>query len=161
MTIAKGDSLPDHTFTTMTDDGPAKVSVSDIFPGKTVVLFAVPGAFTPTCSMNHLPGFLEHLDAMKEKGVDDVAVVAVNDVFVMNAWAEQTKGKGKLRYLSDGNGEFAKKIGLDMDMGVAGMGLRSQRYSMLVKDGVVAELNIEDGPGKADASGAATLLGQL
>ena len=159
MTIAKGDRIPDHTFLTMTDDGPGKVSTSDLFDGRTVVFFAVPGAFTPTCHQNHLPGFLEHADAIHEKGVDEIAVVAVNDVFVMDAWAKDTGGKGKLRYLTDANAEFAKAIGMDIDLGP--MGKRSQRYSMLVKDGIVSELNLEESPGEADTSGAATLLSQL
>ncbi|MEL6751524.1 MAG: peroxiredoxin [Pseudomonadota bacterium] len=159
MTIAKGDRLPDHDFLTMTADGPGQVSVADFCDGRTVVIFAVPGAFTPTCHQNHLPGFLEHADAMNEKGVDAIAVVATNDVFVMNAWAEKTGGKGKLTYLTDANAEFAKAIGMDLDLGP--MGMRTKRYSMLLKDREVVELNLEDSPGEADKSGAATLLGQL
>ena len=159
MTIQKGERLPDFDFLTMTSDGPGKMTVSELFDGRTVVLFAVPGAFTPTCHQNHLPGFLEHADAIREKGVDEIAVVSVNDVFVMNAWAKDTGGRGKLKYLTDANAGFAKAIGMDMDMGP--MGTRSKRYSMLVKDRVVTELNEEDSPGEADKSGAATLLGQL
>ncbi len=161
MSISKGDKIPDHTFVSMGSDGPIKISTADLFDGKTVVLFAVPGAFTPTCHQNHLPGFLEHYDAMKEKGVDTIAVTGVNDVFVMDAWAQQSKGKGKIVYLADGAADFAKAVGLDMDMSAHGMGVRSKRYSMLVKDGVVQELNVEPNPGEADTSGAATMLSQL
>ncbi len=161
MSISKGDTIPAHEFVSMGSDGPIKISTSELFDGKTVVLFAVPGAFTPTCHQNHLPGFLEHYDAMKEKGVDTIAVTGVNDVFVMDAWSQQSKGKGKIVYLADGAADFAKAIGLEMDMSAHGMGVRSKRYSMLVKDGVVQELNIEPNPGQADTSGAATMLGQL
>lgn len=158
MTIAVGDTLPNANFRVMTADGPAVRTTDDIFKGKKVVLFAVPGAFTPTCHRNHLPGFLEHFDAIKAKGVDTVAVTGVNDVFVMNAWAKSTGGEGKIEFLSDGNGDFAKAIGLAMDGSGFGLGTRSQRYSMVVQDGVVTALNIEESPGKAEASGAEALL---
>ncbi|WP_293867147.1 peroxiredoxin [uncultured Alsobacter sp.] len=158
MTIAVGDTLPPATFRVMTEDGPAVRTTDDIFKGKKVVLFAVPGAFTPTCHRNHLPGFLENFDAIKAKGIDTIAVTGVNDVFVMNAWAKSTGGEGKIEFLSDGNGDFAKAIGLAMDGTGFGLGTRSQRYSMVVEDGVVTALNIEETPGKAEASGADALL---
>ena len=129
--------------------------------GKKVVLFAIPGAFTPTCNNNHLPGFIENADAFKGKGIHTIAVTGVNDVFVMNAWAEATGAKDKIEFLADGSGHFAKAIGLSLDLGERGLGLRSQRYSMLVEDGVVGKLNIEEAPGKADLSGAETMLSQL
>lgn len=161
MTIKIGDKLPEASFTIMSDDGPAKMSVSELTSGKKVILFAVPGAFTPTCHANHLPGFLEHFDTIKGKGVDEIAVVSVNDVHVMNAWAQASKGAGKIHYLSDGNADFAKAIGMDIDLGVAGMGVRSKRYSMIIEDGTVTAINEEENPGQAVASSAATILEQL
>lgn len=161
MTIKVGDSLPEASFTYIGVDGPAKMSISELCSGKKVVLFSVPGAFTPTCHANHLPGFLEHYDSIKEKGVDEIAVVAVNDMHVMKAWAESTKGTGKIHYLSDGNADFAKAIGMDIDLGVAGMGIRSKRYSMIVEDGKVTSFNIEEKPGQAVESSAARILEQL
>ena len=160
MTISVGDKLPDATFKTMTADGAKEVSTSDVFAGKKVVLFAVPGAFTPTCSNNHLPGYLENHDAILARGVDTIAVVAVNDVHVMGAWARFSGGEGKILYLADGNGDFVKAIGLDADFSANGMGLRSKRFSMVVEDGKVTALNVEDKPG-VDVSGAAHILGQL
>lgn len=161
MTISVGDKLPEATFKTMTADGAKEITTAEIFPGKKVVLFAVPGAFTPTCSNNHLPGYLENHDAILARGVDTIAVVAVNDVHVMGAWARFTGGEGKILYLADGSGAFAKALGLDIDLSGAGMGLRSKRYSMIVDDGKVTVLNVEDSPGKAVESGAAKLLEQL
>ena len=161
MTIEVGQKLPDATFKIMTPDGSKEQTTADIFAGKTVVLFGVPGAFTPTCSNNHLPGYLENHDAILAKGVDTIAVVAVNDQFVMSAWARFSGGEGKIAFLADGSGDFVRSVGLDADMSVAGMGLRSRRFSMIVKDGVVASINIEDKPGQAVASGAATILEQL
>ena len=156
--IKIGDRLPDAKFKVCIDDGYGDVSTADIFSGKKIVLFAVPGAFTPTCSMNHLPGFLENQAEILAKGVDQIAVVAVNDHHVMNAWAKNTGGEGKLQFLADGAAAFTKSIGMDMEMGP--LGLRSKRYSMIVEDGVVTQLNLETGPG-AEVSGAATILGQL
>lgn len=161
MPIKVGDRLPDATFAVMTPDGPKTQTTADIFKGRKVVLFAVPGAFTPTCSNNHLPGFLAKLAAFKAKGVDEVAVVAVNDVFVMDAWAKQSGGAGKILFLSDGSGTFAQAIGLSLDLGAHGFGLRSQRYAMLVDDGVVKKLNVEEAIGTAEASGAEALLAQM
>jgi peroxiredoxin len=161
MTIAVGQKLPDVSFKTMTDDGMKDLGTADVFAGKKVVLFGVPGAFTPTCSNNHLPGYLENYDAILARGVDTIAVVAVNDAFVMSAWARFTGGEGKLLYLADGSGDFAKATGLDLDMSARGLGLRSARFSMIVEDGTVAALNIEDSPGSAVTSGAAAILEQL
>ncbi len=161
MSISIGDRLPQATFRVMTSDGPAAKSTDDIFAGRKVVLFGVPGAFTPTCQNNHLPGFLAKVDEFKAKGIDALAVTGVNDVFVMNAWAKQSGGEGRIEFLADGNGDFARAIGLAFDGSGFGLGTRSQRYSMLVEDGIVKLLNVEDSPGKADASGADTVLGQL
>ena len=160
MTIQIGDKLPDAEFATMTADGQQKVATDVIFAGRKVVLFGVPGAFTPTCSMNHLPGFLTHLDAIKAKGVDTIACVTVNDVHVVNAWAKNSGADGKITMLADGNGTFARATGLELDLNVAGMGLRNKRYSMIVDDGVVQALNIEDKSG-VNVSGADTILEQL
>lgn len=160
MTIEVGSKLPDATFRSMVDGKPAEVTTGEVFAGKKVVLFAVPGAFTPTCTMNHLPGFLDNLDHIKGKGVDEVAVVAVNDAFVMDAWAKASGGKDKIRFLADSGAGFTKAIGLDIDLGAV-LGLRSKRYSMIVNDGIVMALNVEDAPGKAEISGAARLIEQL
>ena len=158
MTIQVGDKLPQATFRVMTADGPAPKTTDEIFKGKKVVLFAVPGAFTPTCHKNHLPGFLNNADKIKQKGIDAIAVTGVNDVFVMDAWKEKTGAAGKIDFLADGSAAFAKAIGLSVDLGARGLGTRSQRYAMVVEDGVVKTLNIEDAPGKADISGAENLL---
>lgn len=161
MTIAVGDKLPAATFKEKTADGPVEVSTDDIFKGKRVVLFAVPGAFTPTCSLNHLPGYLDNRDAILAKGVDDIAVVAVNDWHVMGAWAQASGGMGKIHFLADWDASFAKALGLDIDLSGGGLGVRSKRYSMLVEDGVVKSLNIEENPGQATVSAAAAMLEQL
>jgi glutaredoxin/glutathione-dependent peroxiredoxin len=158
MTIKVGDRLPNATFMTMTADGPKPQTTDDIFKGKKVVLFAVPGAFTPTCHKNHLPGFLQNADKIKQKGIDTIAVTGVNDVFVMDAWKKNTDADGKIEFLADGAAAFAKAIGLSLDLSERGLGMRSQRYAMVVEDGVVKTLNIEDAPGKADISGAENLL---
>jgi len=158
MTIKVGDRLPSATFMTMTPDGHKPKTTDEIFKGKKVVLFAVPGAFTPTCHKNHLPGFLTNADKIKQKGIDTIAVTGVNDVFVMNAWKKATGGEGKIEFLADGSAAFANAIGLSVDLGPRGLGMRSQRYAMVVDDGVVKTLNIEDAPGKADISGAENLL---
>jgi peroxiredoxin len=160
MTINTGDRLPEATLMKATSEGPKPVNVSEIFNGKTVALFAVPGAFTPTCSARHLPGFAENLETLKAKGVDTVACVSVNDAFVMGAWAQSQDGGDKILMLADGNGEFTRSVGLTMDATGFGMGERSQRYSMLVRDGVVEQLNIEQG-GEFKVSSAEHLLGQL
>jgi peroxiredoxin len=160
MAIKVGDRIPSASFTVMTGEGPKPKTTDDIFKGKKVVLFAVPGAFTPTCSKNHLPGFVANADAIKAKGVDTIAVTGVNDVFVMDAW-KKASGAEKIEFLADGSAAFAKAIGLSIDLGERGLGTRSSRYSMLVEDGVVKKLNVEEAPGKAEASGAENLLKQL
>jgi glutaredoxin/glutathione-dependent peroxiredoxin len=160
MTIKPGDRLPNAEFSTMTADGQQKLSTDIVFAGRKVVLFAVPGAFTPTCSMNHLPGFLKEIDSLKAKGADTIACTAVNDVHVMNAWAKSSGAEGRIMMLADGNGDFAKAIGLNVDLNKAGMGERSKRYSMIVENGVVKTLNVEDKPG-VNVSGADTILTQL
>ena len=161
MPIKVGDPLPDATFTVMTPAGPKTCTTADIFKGRKVVLFGIPGAFTPTCSLNHLPGFLAHEAEIKAKGVDEIAVTGVNDVFVMDAWAKSSGAAGKITFLADGIAAFAKATGLTFDLTDRGLGLRSKRYSMLVEDGIVRKLNIENSPGKADISGAETLLKQI
>jgi peroxiredoxin len=160
MTIKVGDKLPKAEFTTMTADGQQKLSTDAIFSGRKVVLFAVPGAFTPTCSMNHLPGFVQNVAAIKAKGIDTVACVAVNDVFVMDAWGKASGANGNIMMLADGNGDFARALGLEFDLTQAGLGKRSKRYSMIVDNGVVKALNVEDKPG-VNVSGADTVLTQL
>jgi len=158
--IAIGEKLPAATLKTMTADGAKDLTTDEVFAGKKVVLFAVPGAFTPTCSNNHLPGYLENRDAILAKGVDTIAVMAVNDPHVMGAWARFTGGEGKILFLADGSGNFVKSMGLDNDLSAAGMGLRSKRFSMIVDNGVVKALNIETKPGVSE-SGAAKILEQL
>lgn len=160
MTISVGDRLPETTFMTMTSDGPNKLSSDEVFSGKTVALFALPGAFTPTCSAKHLPGFIEKAEEIRSRGVDTIACLSVNDVFVMGAWGEQQGAGEDVLMLADGNGEFAKAVGLEMDGTGFGMGIRAQRFSMLIKDGVLAELNVE-APGEFNVSSAEHILGQL
>jgi peroxiredoxin len=160
MTIKVGDTLPEATFMTMTADGPAPVTTDDVFKGKKVALFAVPGAFTPTCSARHLPGFKDHAGALKEKGVDLIACVSVNDVFVMGAWGKSQEVGDAVTLLADGNGAFTTALGLELDGSKFGMGKRSQRYSMVVDNGVVETLNVEEG-GEFKVSSADYLLAQL
>ena len=158
MAIKAGDSLPaDLKLKEMGDGGPKDVTVGEIFKGKKVVLFAVPGAFTPTCSMKHLPGFLEQASAIKAKGVDDIVCLSVNDAFVMGAWGNANNAKGKVRMLADGNGDFTKALGLTLDASGFGMGTRSQRYAMIVKDGKVEQFLVEPGPGLTVSSAEAVL----
>ena len=161
MPIKVGDKLPEAKFRVMGPEGPAWKTTDEMFKGKKVVLFAVPGAFTPTCSNNHLPGFLKNADAIKAKGVDAIAVTGVNDVFVMEAWKKSTGAAGKIEFLADGNGDFAKALDMTMDGSGGGLGTRSKRYAMLIEDGVVKKLNLEPAPGKVEVSGGDTLLGQL
>ncbi len=161
MSIKVGDSLPDVIFTVMTPEGPKASTTAEIFKGRKVVLFGIPGAFTPTCSMNHLPGFLAKEAEFKAKGIDEIAVVSVNDVFVMDAWAKQSGGDGKILFLADGSAVFTKAIDLTLDLTERGLGLRSQRFSMFVDDGIVKILNVEESIGKAETSGADALLGQI
>lgn len=160
MTIQVGDKIPSATLTTMTADGPGPVSTDDYFAGRKVVLFSVPGAFTPTCSAKHLPGFVDHADDILGKGVDEIACMSVNDVFVMAAWGKSAAVADKVTMLADGNGEFAKALGLEMDASGFGMGTRSKRFSMIVEDGKVTDLNIEE-PGAFQVSSAEHALTQL
>jgi peroxiredoxin len=160
MTIEIGQKIPDATFKVVTDDGGKDISTAEFFGGKKVVMFGVPGAFTPTCSNNHLPGYVENRDAILAKGVDAIAVLSVNDQFVMQAWARFSGGEGKLAFLADGNGSFVKALGLDADMSAAGFGVRSKRFSMIVEDGVVKKVNVEAGRGVTD-SAASVILEQL
>jgi peroxiredoxin len=159
MTIQVGDRLPDVPLAIATADGPQPTTSSDYFKGKTVALFAVPGAFTPTCSARHLPSFVDKAQELKDRGIDEIACISVNDPFVMAAWG-QRDGSEDITMLSDGNGEFAEATGLGMDASKFGMGKRSQRYSMIVDDGVVEQLNVE-APGEYRASSAEHMLDQL
>ena len=160
MTIKVGDRLPETTFMTVGEDGsPAPVSTTDVFGGKTVALFAVPGAFTPTCDARHLPGFRDHAGDLKAKGIDLIACTSVNDVFVMKAWGKASEA-GDIKMLADGNGQFAKAIGLELDASKFGMGPRSQRYAMVVRDGVVERLDVEEG-GAFEVSSADYMLAHI
>ncbi|MFP4519069.1 MAG: peroxiredoxin [Oceanicaulis sp.] len=160
MTIKVGDTLPDVTFMTMTADGPAPVSTDDAFAGKRVALFAVPGAFTPTCSARHLPGFVEKAGELKAKGVDRIACTSVNDVFVMDAWARDQNAGDQVMMLADGNADFAKAVGLEMDGSKFGMGTRSQRYAMVINNKTVEHLFVEDAGG-FEVSSAEHMLSKL
>jgi peroxiredoxin len=160
MAIKVGDALPDVTLKEMGEGGPKDVSVRDLTKGRKVVFFAVPGAFTPTCSMKHLPGFVDRAGDLKSKGVDEIVCLSVNDPFVMGAWGKDQHAGGKVRMLADGNGEFTRAVGLEMDGSAFGLGKRSQRYAMIVKDGRVADLLVEPGPG-LNASSAEAVLGRL
>ncbi len=161
MSISVGDKLPEATFLTMTAEGPTQMSTADVFDGRKVVLFAVPGAFTPTCHMKHLPGFVTHAADLKAKGVDTIACVAVNDVFVLNAWADQSGAKDAVTFLADGSATFTNAIGMELDASGVGLGIRSQRYAMLVDDGVVKVLNVEEAASSAEASSAEKILAAL
>jgi len=167
MTIQIGDRLPEATLTEFVEVegngcsvGPNSFKVSDLVKGKKIAIFGLPGAFTPTCSAKHVPGYVQHYDALKAKGVDEVWCVSVNDAFVMGAWGRDQTCGGKVRMMADGSAEFTRATGLVLDLTARGMGVRSDRYSMLVEDGVVKQLNRE-APGKFEVSDAATLLGQL
>ena len=145
MTISAGDRIPEISLTTMTNEGPTPVSFTDLFEGKRVALFAVPGAFTPTCSQEHLPGFVNQAHQLTDKGIDTVACISVNDVFVMDAWGKSQGAEGKVLMLADGNGEFTAALGLELDASGFGMGSRSQRFSLVANDGVIEILNVEEG----------------
>ena len=162
MTIQIGEAIPDATVSTPTEDGPRPISTAEIFGGKTVALFAVPGAFTPTCSARHLPGYVDNKEALKAKGVDTIACISVNDAFVMGAWAKanELNGQDDVLMLADGNGDLTRQLGLVLNASGFGMGERSQRYSMLVKDGVVEKLNVEQG-GEFKVSSAEFLISEL
>ena len=160
MSIQKGDKVPSATFMTMGADGPEPVSTDTLLSGKRVALFAVPGAFTPTCSAKHLPGYCERASALKAKGVDAIACTSVNDVFVMDAWGNSQEGSSSVQMLADGNGDFAKAIGLELDASGFGMGSRSQRYAMIINDGIVENIFVEQG-GEFKVSSADYLLENL
>ena len=160
MTIKVGDTIPSMKLMVATADGPKETSTDEVFKGKKVVLFAVPGAFTPTCSAKHLPGFVAHADEIKHKGVDAIACMSVNDAFVMGAWGEAQHTGDKVAMLADGNGDFTRALGLEMDASRFGMGKRSQRFSMVVDNGTVKELNVEE-PGAFSVSSAEHVLKQL
>lgn len=160
MTIKAGDKMPAGTLTHMGANGPEPISTDDLFSGKTVVLFSVPGAFTPTCSAKHLPGYVEHADALKSKGADTVACMAVNDVFVMDAWGKSASADNKVLMLADGNGDYSRALGLELDASGFGMGTRGQRFSIIAKDGVATHVNVEQG-GEFKVSAAEVALEQL
>jgi peroxiredoxin len=160
MTIKVGEKIPSATLTQMTDKGPAPVTTDELFADKKVVLFAVPGAFTPTCSARHLPGYVEHAADFAKKGVDNVVCLSVNDAFVMGAWGKSQNAEGKVQLLADGNGDFTKKLGLELDATKYGMGVRSQRYAAIVENGVIKALEVEEG-GAFKVSAAEYILGKL
>ena len=160
MTIQTGEKMPDGVFGVMTESGPGAMSTDELFSGNKVVLVSVPGAFTPTCSANHLPGFIEHADAISAKGVDTVACMAVNDVFVMNAWGKDRGVGDSVVMLADGNGEYAKALGLEMDGTAFGMGMRGQRFAMIVEDGTATHVAVE-APGQFEVSKAESILEHL
>lgn len=161
MPIQVGDRIPDAEFFVMGPNGPDKSSTADVFSGKKVVLFAVPGAYTPTCDQKHMPGFVARLDELKAKGYDTVACTAVNDVFVLDRWAKETNAAGRVVMLGDGAAGFAKKIGMDVDLSDFGLGVRSKRYAMVVEDGVVKLLNVEDAPPDHGTSSAETVCAAI
>lgn len=158
--IKVGDSVPDATLTEMTGDGPSPSKVADSVKGKKIAVFGLPGAFTPTCSAKHVPGYVQHAEALKAKGVDEIWCISVNDAFVMGAWGKDQGADGKVRMMADGSAEWTKKLGLEMDLTERGMGVRCQRFSMLLNDGKVEQFNLE-GPGEFDVSSAETMLKQL
>ena len=160
MTIKAGDRMPSGKLKTMTAEGPKDLATDDLFKGKKVVLFSVPGAFTPTCDAKHLPGFIQNAEALKGKGVDTIACMAVNDVFVMNAWGKHSNVGDKVLMLADGNGDYARALGLELDARGFGMGTRGQRFAIIVDDGVATAVNVE-APGQFKVSAAEHLLGQL
>jgi peroxiredoxin len=161
MAIQVGDKIPNVTVRLVGPAGAQPVSTQDFFAGKKAVLFAVPGAFTPTCSDAHLPGFIDHADEIKAKGVDVVACTAVNDAFVLDAWRKARGADDKIAFLADGNGDFARALGLDLDAGAFGLGTRSKRYAAIVEDGVVKALHVEANPGQVTDSSAETILKDL
>jgi glutaredoxin/glutathione-dependent peroxiredoxin len=161
MTINVGDKLPSVTLRQVTSEGPKEVSSDEFFRDKKVVLFAVPGAFTPACSQRHLPGYVDRAADIKAKGIDEIACVAVNDAAVMGAWGKNQRTEGKVTMLADGSGDLARALGLELDLSKGGLGVRSKRYSMLVENGVVKSLNVETQPGQVDASSAESMLKAL
>ncbi len=161
MTINVGDRIPSVTLKQLTSEGVKEFTTDEIFRGKRLVLIAVPGAFTPACSQRHLPGYVDKAADIKAKGIDEIACVAVNDAFVMGAWGRDQKAEGKVRMLADGSGDFTRALGLELDLSKGGLGVRSKRYSMLVDDGVVKSLNVEQQPGQVDLSGVEPMLKAL
>ncbi len=161
MSIKVGDKLPEASFTVMTHEGPKAMSTAEVFGGKKVALFAVPGAYTPTCHKQHMPGFVERAAELKKKGYDSVACTSVNDVFVLTQWGKDSGAEGKVTMLADGSADFAKKLGLEIDLTARGLGVRSKRYSMAVDNGVVKILNVEDAPPQHEKSSAETLCSQI
>ncbi len=160
MTIKVGDRIPSMNVTRMGESGPEQVSTDDLFGGRKVVMFAVPGAFTPTCSARHLPGYVARADEIRAKGVDAIACLSVNDVFVMDAWGKSQNAGGKVEMLADGSGELTRALGAVLDLTDRGLGVRSSRYAIVVEDGVVTRANMEEG-GAFEVSGAEAVLGQL
>lgn len=161
MPINVGDALPEATFMTMGADGPKPMTTAEVFGGKKVALFAVPGAYTPTCHKQHMPGFVERAAELKGKGFDTIACTSVNDVFVLTQWAKDTGATGSIVMLADGSADFAKKLGLEIDLNARGLGVRSKRYSMAVDNGVVKILNVEEAPPQHDKSSAATMCSMI
>lgn len=161
MAIKVGDRLPEAAFTVMGSDGPKETTAAEVFGGKKVAFFAVPGAYTPTCHKGHMPGFVARVDELKAKGMDAVVCTAVNDIFVLTNWAKDSGAEGRILMLSDGNGDFARAIGLDIDLSKFRLGVRSKRYAMVVDDRVVKVLNVEDSPPEHDKSSAATLCSMI
>jgi glutaredoxin/glutathione-dependent peroxiredoxin len=161
MTLKVGDKLPETSFTVMTAEGPKPMTTAEVFGGKKVALFAVPGAYTPTCHKSHMPGFVTRADELKAKGFDTIACTSANDIFVLTRWAEDTGATGKMMMLADGSADFAKKTGLEIDLTARGMGVRSKRYSMAVDNGIVTILNVEDAPPQHDKSSAETLCSMI
>ena len=160
MTIKAGERLPDGTLTVLGDAGPERKSVAELFAGRDVLLFAVPGAFTPTCHRSHLPGFVDQADAFRAKGLD-VACLATNDIFVLGAWAEATGATGRVEMLADGNAEFVRALGLELDASGLGIGIRAQRFAMRVQDGRVVDLTVEPNAGEVGVASAAAMLARL
>jgi peroxiredoxin len=161
MTLKVGDHLPEATFMVMSAEGPKPVTTSEFFKGKKVAMFGVPGAYTPTCDKQHMPGFVQRAEELKAKGFDTIACTSVNDAFVLARWNEDSKGTGKITMLADGSADFAKKAGLDIDLTARGLGVRSKRYAMAVDNGVVKILNVEDAPPQHEKSSAATLCSMI
>ncbi|MGI9401825.1 MAG: peroxiredoxin [Rhizobiaceae bacterium] len=161
MAIKKGDRLPDVLLKRMSDDGPAEFSISKVSEGRKIVIVGLTGAFTTTCHNTHIPGYLENLETLKGKGVDEIIIVSVNDHNVMGAWGEALNADGKLTFAADFDAEFTKQIGMDIDLAIAGLGLRSKRYAMIVDDGIVTDVSIDEGRGVVDESGAAAVMEKL
>ena len=161
MAMQVGDKVPSATLYHMTGDGPAAITTDEIFSGKKVVLFALPGAFTPTCSAQHVPGYLKNAAALRDKGVDTIACLSVNDVFVMGAWGKDQGSEGQIVMLADGSGDFTKAAGMELDLTARGLGVRSHRYAMVVEDGVVKALHLEENPGELGNSSAESMLAEL